>query len=174
MKWNEVDVSFDLPWAVFTSSIQAPFISRFVASFTPAGAVRGTAAGRSAGGAKTTKGTWGPRGPRTPKGTAGTYGAGKVWDLCGFDKLDIFWRNMFWGLAESSRFQMNVDCFHSLILGWFLCSPLGAQMSKRISDIWVTQDVNACGWDMTAQKTIQDRFFRLTYCSLETRNHPNP
>ena len=55
MKWNEVDVSFDLPWAVFTSSIQAPFISRFVASFTPAGAVSNTAAGGSAGGGHAAK-----------------------------------------------------------------------------------------------------------------------
>ena len=59
MKWNEVDVSFDLPWSVFCSSIQAPLISRFVASFTPEGVVRGTAAGGSAGGAKATEGTRG-------------------------------------------------------------------------------------------------------------------
>ena len=29
-------------------------------------------------------------------------------------------------------------------------------------------NVNSCSWDMTAPKTMQDRFFCLTYCSLET------
>ena len=94
-------------------------------------------------------------------------------DLWGREGVGPLWLWQAWYLLKeyvlrSSRFQMNVDWFHSLILGWFLCSPLGVQMSKRISDIWVPQDVNSCCWDKTAQKTMQDRFFSFTYCSLET------
>ena len=168
-----MDVSFDLPWSVFCSSIQAPLFSRFVASFIPEGVVRGTAAGRSAGGAKTTKGTWGPRGPRTPKGTAGTYGAGKVWDLCGFDKLDIFWRNMFWGLADFR--WMWTD---SIVWYWVgSYAVLWAQMSKRIYIyiyIWRMSYTRCKLMQLRQDCTENDAGSFLFLYLLFPRNHPNP
>ena len=89
MKWISPSIFHGLSFALH--QFRHP---SFPVSLT-AGVVSATAAG--------TKGTWGPWGPRAPKGTAGTYGAGKIgkgWDLCGFDMLDIFCRNMFWGLAD--------------------------------------------------------------------------
>ena len=159
MEWNSPSIFHGLSFALH--QFRHP---SFPVSLTPASVVSATAAGGSAGGAKTTEGTKGTWGPWAPKGTAGTYGAGKIgkgWDLCGFDMLDISCRNMFWGLADFK--WMWVDPLFGICC--FLCSPLGANMSEK--DLKYKLE-RAYGWDKTAKKTMQDRFFCLPYCCLKS------
>ena len=119
---------------VFCSSLHQFRHPSFPVSLT-AGVVSTTAAGGSAGGAKTTEGTKGTWGPRAPKGTAGTYGAGKIgkgWDLCGFDMLDISCRNMFWGLADFRWLWVDFIVWYFVVSCAVLWVPT---CQKRIPEI---------------------------------------
>ena len=153
-KWIEVDFSLHLSWSVFcSSSIQAPFVSRFIDSCWRCERhccrhQRHLRSLRSQSSQRHRRDLW---------GREDREGVGPLW-------LWHAWYLLQEHVLRSGGFQMTRGRFHCLVLCCFLCSPLGAQVPKRVPDIWVRSNANSCGWDKTAKKLIQDRFFCLPYC----------
>ena len=97
-KWNEVDVSFDLPWSVFCSYNSGTLY--FLSPHLFLGALWGALLQVEVPEVpKPPKAPEVPEVPELPKAPQGPMGQGRF-GTCGFDKLDIFSRNMFWGLAD--------------------------------------------------------------------------